>query len=88
MGFTFIYRPKPKKFSYKPVFYKNDEEEQEDKKSRLLSSIKNEELDLKTKIHKSWSRERKHGIVSKDNILKTLIVLILLILIIFFVKIG
>lgn len=88
MNFTFIHRPKPKKFSYKPVFYKNEDEDQEDKKSRLLSSIKNEELDLKSKIHKTWSRERKHGLVSKDNILKTLVVLVLLILIIFFVKIG
>lgn len=88
MGFIFIHRPKPKKFSYKPVFYKNEEEENEDKKSRLRSSLKNEDLDLKSKIHKSWSKERKHGVVSRDNILKTLVVLVLLILIIFFVKIG
>ncbi len=88
MSFTFVHRPKPKKFGYKPVFYKNEEEDPDDRKLRLKSSIKKEELDLKSKIHNSWARERKHGVVSKDNILKTLIVLILLILIIFFVKIG
>ena len=89
MGFTFLYRPKPKKFTYKPVFYKADEEEEsKNNRRKIIISKENKESDLKTRIQKSWSKERQHTNVSKENIVRTLIILVLLIIVIFFVKIG
>lgn len=88
MSFTFLHRPKPKKFGYKPVFYKMEEEDVDDKKRRIINPKENKELDLKDKIKKSWGRELRHSSISQENILRTIVVLVLLILTIFFVKIG
>lgn len=87
MSFMFLHKPKPKRSRYKPVFYKNESDDlNEERKKFNISS--NKELDLQEKIRLSWSRERKHEGFSKESILKTFIVLLLLILIILFVKIG
>lgn len=87
MSFMFLHKPTPKKSRYKPVFYKNESDDlNEERKKFNISS--NKELDLQEKIRLSWSRERKHEGFSKESILKTFVVLLLLILIILFVKIG
>lgn len=87
MSFMFLHKPTPKKSKYKPVFYKNESDDlNEERKKFNISS--NKELDLQEKIRLSWSRERKHEGFSKESILKTFVVLLLLILIILFVKIG
>lgn len=89
MGFIFLYRPKPKKFTYKPVFYKAEEDEVSiGKRHKILTTKENKEVNLKTRIQKSWSKERQHTTVSKENMIRTLIILVLLIIVIFFVKIG
>lgn len=87
MSFMFLHKPKPKRSRYKPVFYKDDSEELTEEKKKF--SIPNDkDMSLEEKIKISWSKERKHEGLSRESILKTIIVLLLLILIIFFVKIG
>jgi hypothetical protein len=87
MSFMFLHKPKPKRSRYKPVFYKDDSEEMTEEKKKF--SIPNDkDMSLEEKIKVSWSKERKHEGFSRESIIKTFIVLLLLILLIFFVKIG
>lgn len=76
MILKFGYTPKPKKFSYKPVFYTPEEEENNKKKK--------EELSLKEKLHASWQKERaKPKKNVKINVLVYLLVILLLLYLIF-----
>ncbi len=87
MSFMFLHKPKPKRSRYKPVFYKNEADELSDEKKKF--NIPNDkDLSLEEKIRLNWSKERKHEGFSRESILKTFIVLLLLVLLIFFVKIG
>ena len=76
MILRFGYTPKPKKFSYKPVFYNPEEEENQTQKK--------EDLTLKEKLHSSWQKERaKPKKNLKINLLAYLLVVVLLLYLIF-----
>lgn len=79
MNFQFFSTPKPKKFTYKPRFYKAENEDNL-QSSKSKNSKNSDEFAIR--LHESWKQRRKkkepHSFPLKLVIWVTLIVLVLL----------
>lgn len=77
MILKFVYTPKPKKFSYKPVFYIPEEESKTNGK---------ENLTLKEKLHQSWYKGKTK---SRKNLkISVLVYLLLISILLYFIFIA
>ena len=72
MDFTFLHHPKPKKFEYKPRFYKQDAEPDES------GRVPDETEQFARRLHREWESKRMSR--EKKGFSKLTIVWILIIL--------
>ncbi len=82
MKILYIYRPKPKTSSYKPVFF--TPEDDQSKLEKKMKSHHDQEAPLRDRLSKRWEEERKYKAVSQKTLITAILVIAALIYIIFF----
>lgn len=89
MKASFFYRPKPKKFEFKPRYYDKNKEERENREKRIKKEIENEAkegknyVSLESELHKKWKRNDRDKLKQKS--IRRAIIYILLLLMILYV---
>ena len=87
MQITFFRTPKPKQFNYKPRYYDEEKERQEQRRKELMGDGQGNTINIRRQIERRWRKEdRQNRDKSRRmNVLVYILVAVILIYFIFFV---
>ncbi len=87
MQITFFRTPKPKQFDYKPRYYDEEKERQEQRRKELMEAGQGNTINIRRQIERRWRREdRQNRDKSRRmNVLVYILIAVILIYFMFFV---